>query len=112
MPFVRQPRRFACTQLVATKKGARVCEHNVGACSRTDARALYWCAAGDPKSAGRPTDAHPRPSPSLPTARKSIKVTFVKPDGSRQEVSAPIGDSMLEVAHANKIDIEGAFSRG
>ena len=37
-----------------------------------------------------------------------IKVTFVKPDGSRVTVDAPIGDSMLEVAHANKIDIEGA----
>jgi len=37
-----------------------------------------------------------------------IKVTFVKPDGSRVTVSAPLGDSMLEVAHANKIDIEGA----
>jgi ferredoxin len=35
-------------------------------------------------------------------------VTFVKPDGARVTVSAPIGDSMLEVAHANKIDIEGA----
>ena len=50
------------------------------------------------------------PPPSIhATARKTIKVTFVKPDGSRQEVSAPIGDSMLEVAHANKIDIEGVW---
>ena len=35
-------------------------------------------------------------------------MTFVKPDGSKQTVKAPVGDSMLEVAHANKIDIEGA----
>ena len=35
-------------------------------------------------------------------------MTFVKPDGARQTVEAPIGDSMLEVAHAHKIDIEGA----
>ena len=35
-------------------------------------------------------------------------MTFVKPDGSKQVCDAPIGDSMLEVAHANKIDIEGA----
>jgi hypothetical protein len=41
-------------------------------------------------------------------AKKSIQVTFIKPDGSKQVVSAPVGDSMLEVAHANKIDIEGA----
>jgi len=39
--------------------------------------------------------------------KKTIKVTFIKPDGSKQTVDAPIGDSMLEVAHANKIDIEG-----
>jgi 2Fe-2S ferredoxin len=32
----------------------------------------------------------------------------VKQDGARVTVSAPIGDSMLEVAHANKIDLEGA----
>lgn len=38
-------------------------------------------------------------------------MTFVKPDGSKQTVSAPVGDSMLEIAHANKIDIEGARRR-
>ena len=32
----------------------------------------------------------------------------MKPDGSKQVVSGPVGDSMLEIAHANKIDIEGA----
>lgn len=32
----------------------------------------------------------------------------MKPDGSRVTVPAPIGDSMLEVAHAHKIEIEGA----
>jgi len=31
----------------------------------------------------------------------------VKPSGERVLVDAPIGDSMLEVAHANKIEIEG-----
>lgn len=49
---------------------------------------------------------HPSP-PSFPAAKKSIKVTFLKPDGSKQVVDAPVGDSMLEVAHANGIDIEG-----
>ena len=52
-------------------------------------------------------------APAAAAAKKKpvgapIKVTFVKPDGSRVTVSAPLGDSMLEVAHANKIDIEGA----
>jgi hypothetical protein len=44
----------------------------------------------------------------LSAAKKTIKVTFVKPDGSKKTVDAPVGDSMLEVAHANGVDIEGA----
>ncbi len=36
------------------------------------------------------------------------KVTFIEPNGSRREVDAPIGHSLLEVAHDNDIDIEGA----
>lgn len=40
--------------------------------------------------------------------KKTIKVTFVKPGGEKVTVDAKIGDSMLEVAHANKIDVEGA----
>jgi ferredoxin len=40
-------------------------------------------------------------------AKKSIKVTFVLPSGENRVVDAPLGDSMLEVAHANNIDIEG-----
>ena len=44
-------------------------------------------------------------------AKKTISVTFIKPDGSKQVVTAPVGDSMLEIAHANKIDIEGVCWR-
>ena len=36
------------------------------------------------------------------------KLTFIDKDGTRKEVDAPIGLSVLEIAHANKIDIEGA----
>ncbi len=36
----------------------------------------------------------------------------MKPDGSKQTVDAAIGDSMLEVAHKNKIDIEGGCEEG
>jgi ferredoxin, 2Fe-2S len=36
------------------------------------------------------------------------KMTFVNPDGSRKEVDAPIGLSVLEIAHRNNIDLEGA----
>lgn len=36
------------------------------------------------------------------------KMTFIDPDGTRHEVDAPIGLSVLEIAHRNNIDIEGA----
>ncbi len=36
------------------------------------------------------------------------KVTFINPDGTRSEVDAPVGASLLEVAHRFDIDIEGA----
>jgi len=36
------------------------------------------------------------------------KMTFILRDGSRREVEAPIGLSVLEIAHRNDIDIEGA----
>lgn len=36
------------------------------------------------------------------------KMTFIKPDGSRQEVDAPLGRTVLEIAHQNNIDLEGA----
>jgi 2Fe-2S ferredoxin len=36
------------------------------------------------------------------------KMVFVLRDGTRQEVDAPLGLSVLEVAHRHGIDIEGA----
>ncbi len=36
------------------------------------------------------------------------KVTFVFQDGNRMEIEAPVGLSLLEIAHKNKIDLEGA----
>ena len=36
------------------------------------------------------------------------KMTFILKDGSRQEVEAPLGLSVLEIAHRNHIGIEGA----
>lgn len=36
------------------------------------------------------------------------KITFIDPDGTRHEVDAPVGLSLLEVAHQNGIDLEGA----
>lgn len=36
------------------------------------------------------------------------KVIFIEKDGSRKEVDAPVGLSILEVAHKHGVDIEGA----
>ena len=36
------------------------------------------------------------------------KMTFVEADGNHREVEAKAGRSVLEIAHANNIDIEGA----
>jgi ferredoxin, 2Fe-2S len=36
------------------------------------------------------------------------KMTFVHRDGTRQEVDAPLGLSVLEIAHKHGVDIEGA----
>jgi ferredoxin, 2Fe-2S len=36
------------------------------------------------------------------------KMVFIERDGTQREVDAPLGLSVLEVAHRNNIDIEGA----
>ncbi len=36
------------------------------------------------------------------------KITFVERDGTRKNVDAPLGLSVLEVAHKHGVDIEGA----
>ena len=36
------------------------------------------------------------------------KMTFILKDGSRKEVEAPLGLSVLEIAHRNHVEIEGA----
>jgi 2Fe-2S ferredoxin len=36
------------------------------------------------------------------------KMTFIERDGNRKEVDAPLGLSVLEIAHKHGVDIEGA----
>lgn len=36
------------------------------------------------------------------------RIVFIDPDGTRHEVQAPVGSTLLEVAHDNDIEIEGA----
>lgn len=42
------------------------------------------------------------------TATALPKMTFILRDGTRKEVDAPVGLSVLEIAHRNNVDIEGA----
>ena len=36
------------------------------------------------------------------------KMTFIEPNGTRHEVEAPVGLSVLEIAHRNNMNLEGA----
>lgn len=36
------------------------------------------------------------------------KVTFIKPDGEHVVVDAPLGKTLLEIAHQNGLELEGA----
>ena len=36
------------------------------------------------------------------------KMTFINRDGSRSNVDAPLGKSIMEIAHLHDIDVEGA----
>lgn len=36
------------------------------------------------------------------------RMVFIERNGARREVEAPLGASVLEIAHSNDIDIEGA----
>lgn len=39
---------------------------------------------------------------------KTINVTFVETDGTEKHIKVPVGTSMLEAAHSNDIELEGA----
>jgi 2Fe-2S ferredoxin len=36
------------------------------------------------------------------------KLTFIEADGTRKTVDAVVGESLLTIAHANNVDLEGA----
>ncbi|KAK4525912.1 hypothetical protein GAYE_SCF56G6412 [Galdieria yellowstonensis] len=42
------------------------------------------------------------------TCKETIRITFVLQDGTKKQVEAPIGKHILELAHENDIDLEGA----
>ncbi len=59
-------------------------------------------------SGSRSIHASAPASASEPTTEEAITVTFVDKDGNDVVVQAPIGKSLLEVAHDNEIELEGA----
>ena len=51
--------------------------------------------------------------PTVPADAPKVNVTFVQPDGeTRTEVQALVGESLLQTAHRNDIDLEGACEGG
>ncbi len=42
------------------------------------------------------------------TAENSIEITFIDRDGDRKTVRGIIGESLMETAHANDVELEGA----
>ncbi|KAH9316738.1 hypothetical protein KI387_025365, partial [Taxus chinensis] len=58
-------------------------------------------------------DFHPRQVKLMTTVQKEtrkrgISVTFVNKDGEEKTIQVPVGMSMLEAAHQNDIELEGA----
>ncbi len=68
----------------------------------------YAAAALAAAHAGAPAPA----SNDLPRPERNPcqmpKMTFIERDGTRREVDAPLGLSVLEIAHKHGVDIEGA----
>lgn len=46
--------------------------------------------------------------PHVSTDAPTVTVTFLQPDETTKEVTARVGESFLQVAHRNDIDLEGA----
>lgn len=60
-----------------------------------------------PRSPPRTGAPLPRPG-KLEGFLTMPKMTFIERDGTRREVDAPLGLSVLEIAHRHGVDIEGA----
>src|SRR5688572_21594208 len=71
---------------------------------------VAWIAASARPSRGCHWTAWPQRWIAPKDAGKELmpKMVFIEKDGTRREVDAPLGLSVLEIAHRNKIDLEGA----
>jgi hypothetical protein len=46
--------------------------------------------------------------PNVTKDAPSVSVTFIQPDDTRKQVTALVGESLLQTAHRHTIDLEGA----
>ena len=46
--------------------------------------------------------------PSVAADAPTVSLTFLQPDDTKKAVTAKVGESLLQVAHRNDIDLEGA----
>lgn len=45
---------------------------------------------------------------SCDESKKTVSITYVEADGTEKTVAAPIGMNLLDVAHENNVELEGA----
>ena len=50
--------------------------------------------------------------PQVASDAPTITVTFLQPDDTTKQVEARVGESLLQTAHRNHIDLEGACEGG
>ncbi|CAI7865790.1 unnamed protein product, partial [Closterium sp. NIES-53] len=100
---------------------ARVSECEVGAPLRTGGHSMQqlrcfttpaalasaWGSASRVAASSEAPSA-PASHATLEEGEESIEVTFVQRDGSEAVVQVPVGTNMLQAAHDNDIDLEGA----
>ena len=115
-------RQGRCAARRCRTRRARSGQGAPGDCNRRRRPRRDQCrgrSVGDPVQAVRRTahgSRHPRGAVGQvrertgePGRRVTMpKMTFILKDGSRKEVEAPLGLSVLEIAHRNHVDIEGA----
>ena len=81
---------------------------------RMAARSIFRSAVGLPSAAAFSSGAYHNAAGSCHTSTycfsglEHISITFITPDEEEIKVSGAVGSTVLEVAHANKIEIEGA----
>lgn len=47
-----------------------------------------------------------------PAKSKAVEITYVEPNGDERVVQAEVGKNLLDIAHDNNIELEGAFHGG